>query len=158
MPDLQPGAMGTPLDGTPPDGDPPDGKGRPGGGPGGMSQAPTSYSAVTEYSKDTTASGKTYTSTGKDESAILVSGGNAVRISKRVRHGRQMQRVFSPAALSERICMSALRRYEVRTRHNTQSAPLQELPQADLGHKRNCFSPHEDIVDTDHLGNVPVCK
>ena len=43
-----------------------------------MSQAPTSYSAVTEYSKDTTASGKSYTSTGKDESAILVSGGNAV--------------------------------------------------------------------------------
>ncbi len=70
------GAMGTPPDGNPP-GDPPDGKGGP-GGPGGMSQAPESYSAVTQYSTDVTASGKTYTSTGKDESAILVSGGNAV--------------------------------------------------------------------------------
>ena len=69
---------GTPPDGTPPDGTPPDGKGGPGGGPGGHAQAPTSYSAVTEITKDTTDSGKTYTSTGKDESAILVSGGNAV--------------------------------------------------------------------------------
>lgn len=76
------GVMGAPPDGNPPEGnppgDPPDGQGGGKGGPGGQSQAPTSYKAVTEYSSDTTASGKTYSSTGTDESAILVSGGNAV--------------------------------------------------------------------------------
>ncbi len=76
------GDMGTPPDGTPPDGQGggpggPGGQGGP-GGPGGQSQAPTSYSAVTEYSSDITVSGKTYKSTGKDESAVLVSGGSAV--------------------------------------------------------------------------------
>ena len=64
------GAMGTPPDGN---------SGQNGQhGPGGQAQAPASYSAVIEYSKDTTVSGKSYSSTGKDESAILVSGGNAV--------------------------------------------------------------------------------
>ena len=68
------GAQGS-LDGkqAPPDG----GNGGPGGpgGPGGQNAAPTSYLAVSSYSTDTEEDGKTYTSTGTDESAVLVTEG-----------------------------------------------------------------------------------
>lgn len=58
---------------APPDG----GNGGPGGpgGPGGQSAAPTSYKAVSSYSTDTEEDGNTYTSTGTDESAVLVTEG-----------------------------------------------------------------------------------
>ena len=52
----------------------PDGNGGP-GGPGGGQSAPESYDAVDEITSDTSESGKTYTSTGTDENAILVSDG-----------------------------------------------------------------------------------
>ena len=52
----------------------PGGNGGP-GGPGGGQSAPESYDAVTEITSDTSESGKTYTSTGTDENAILVSDG-----------------------------------------------------------------------------------
>ena len=45
------------------------------GGPGGQSAAPTSYKAVSSYSTDTEEDGNTYTSTGTDESAVLVTEG-----------------------------------------------------------------------------------
>ena len=51
-----------------------------GGGPGGAS-APTSYDAVTDMTKDTTESGKTYSSTDPDENAIHVSNGASVNLS-----------------------------------------------------------------------------
>ena len=70
-PDGAPGSM----DGkqAPPDG----GNGGPEGpgGPGGQSAAPTSYKAVSSYSTDTEEDGNTYTSTGTDESAVLVTEG-----------------------------------------------------------------------------------
>ena len=73
------GAPGS-LDGkqAPPDG----GNGGPGGpgGPGGQSAAPTSYKAVSSYSTDTEEDGKTYTSTGADESAVLVTDGATVTL------------------------------------------------------------------------------
>ncbi len=58
----------------------PGGNGGPGGpggngGPGGGQSAPESYDAVTEITSDTSESGKTYTSTGTDENAILVNDG-----------------------------------------------------------------------------------
>ncbi len=75
-PDGAPGSM----DGkqAPPDG----GNGGPGGpgGPGGQSAAPTSYPAVSSYSTDTEEDGKTYTSTGADESAVLVTDGAKVTL------------------------------------------------------------------------------
>ena len=75
-PDGAPGSM----DGkqAPPDG----GNGGPGGpgGPGGQSAAPTSYPAVSSYSTDTEEDGKTYTSTGADESAVLVNDGAKVTL------------------------------------------------------------------------------
>ena len=46
------------------------------GGPGGGSSKPESYDAVQEYSEDTEVTGETVSSTGSDENAILVSGGN----------------------------------------------------------------------------------
>ena len=52
----------------------PGGNGGP-GGPGGGQSAPESYDAVDEITSDTSESGKTYTSTGTDENAILVSDG-----------------------------------------------------------------------------------
>ena len=67
--------------GNPPDGaqGSPDGKQAPpddgNGGPGGQNAAPTSYTAVSSYSTDTEEDGKTYTSTGTDESAVLVTEG-----------------------------------------------------------------------------------
>ena len=75
-PDGAPGSM----DGkqAPPDG----GNGGPGGpgGPSGQSAAPTSYKAVSSYSTDTEEDGKTYTSTGADESAVLVTDGATVTL------------------------------------------------------------------------------
>ena len=53
----------------------PGGMGGPGGAPGGSSGEPESYTAVYEYSSDTTETGKTYESTGADENAILVTDG-----------------------------------------------------------------------------------
>ena len=62
-----------------------------GGGPGGengsapqgggrQSAAPTSYTAATEYSKDKTTRGKTYSSTGTDENAVHVTDGAKVTL------------------------------------------------------------------------------
>ena len=42
-------------------------------GMGGMSQAPTEYNSVNEYSSDTDVSGETISSTGKDENGVLVA-------------------------------------------------------------------------------------
>ena len=56
----------------------PDGSGGMGGAPGGGSSGVSEYSAVTEYSSDTVTSGQSYSSTGTDENAVLVSGGNVV--------------------------------------------------------------------------------
>ncbi|MBP3856347.1 MAG: hypothetical protein IK990_12140 [Ruminiclostridium sp.] len=68
--------------GTPPE--KPDGEsgqgGGPGGAPGGMGggSAVTEWSAVTEYSSDTSTSGQSYSSTGTDENAVHISGGSVV--------------------------------------------------------------------------------
>lgn len=59
--------------GAPPD--KPDGEAPGGGMPGGGSSGVDSYVAVTEYSEDTTVSDESFTSTGTDENAILISGG-----------------------------------------------------------------------------------
>ncbi len=75
----RPADMPTPPDGqrpgdmpTPPDGQMPGGPG--GMRPGGSFEA-DSYEAVTEYDADATVSGQSFASTGKDESAVWVSGG-----------------------------------------------------------------------------------
>lgn len=60
-------------------GGPGEGQGGPGGGqggPGGQSSTPESYDAVTEYSEDGEYTSIDLESTGTDENAILVSGGN----------------------------------------------------------------------------------
>ena len=76
-------------DSAPPDGDqgildgkqaPPDGGNGGPGDPGGQNAAPTSYTAVSSYSTDTEEDGKTYTSTGADESAVLVTDGANVTL------------------------------------------------------------------------------
>ena len=71
------GTLGNPPDGAP--GNPPEGGlgGTPGqgGGPGGQSSQPEGYTAVSQYSEDTTLTGGDYSSAGTDENAILVSGG-----------------------------------------------------------------------------------
>lgn len=51
------------------------GQGGPGGDGGGQAEQPESYDAVTEYTEDTTVESESYSSTGTDENAILVSGG-----------------------------------------------------------------------------------
>ena len=53
-----------------------------GGAPqgGGQSAAPTSYTSATEYSKDKTTTGKTYSSTGTDENAVHVTDGANVTL------------------------------------------------------------------------------
>ena len=94
QPEENAGKPGTPPekpeggpDGAPPDGRPggappsgaPGEKGGPGGmpgGPGGGASKPESYEAAESFSKDTETSGRTYSSQGKDENAILVEGGN----------------------------------------------------------------------------------
>ena len=66
-----------------PDGDngeAPDGQGGPRGAPGGQSQAPESYTAVNDYTEDTTVDGETISSTGTDENAVHVSEGAKVTI------------------------------------------------------------------------------
>ena len=60
-------------DGSQPGGEQPGGNG--GGQPGGSSGGVDSYTSVNEYSEDTEISGETIESTGTDENAILVSGG-----------------------------------------------------------------------------------
>ena len=62
--------------GMPPEGAPGgnDGPGMP-GGPGGGSSKPESYDAVKSFGSDDSTTGKTYSSTGKDENAILVENG-----------------------------------------------------------------------------------
>lgn len=50
------------------------------GMPGGMSTGVDSYTAVMEYTENVAASGDTYTSTGADENAILVSNGATVTL------------------------------------------------------------------------------
>ena len=49
-------------------------------GGGGQSAAPTSYTSVTEYSKDKTTTGKTYSSTGTDENAVHITDGAKVTL------------------------------------------------------------------------------
>lgn len=63
--------------GTPPD-MPSGGGGNGGGAGGGSSSAPTSYSALNTYGEDTEISGETFSSTGTDENAVLVNGGNVI--------------------------------------------------------------------------------
>ena len=77
---------GESSDGQKPDGEPPekpdgDGQGGPGGAPGGQSQAPDSYTAVNDYTEDTTVDGETISSTGTDENAVHVSEGADVSIN-----------------------------------------------------------------------------
>ncbi len=52
-----------------------------GGQPGQSASGVDSYDSVTNYTEDTSASGETYTSTGTDENAILVSDGATVQLS-----------------------------------------------------------------------------
>ena len=47
---------------------------------GGQSAAPTSYTSATEYSKDKTTTGKTYSSIGTDENAVHVTDGANVTL------------------------------------------------------------------------------
>ena len=54
---------------------------QPGGQPGQSASGVDSYDSVTNYTEDTSASGETYTSTGTDENAILVSDGATVQLS-----------------------------------------------------------------------------
>ena len=74
------GPGGTPPEGgpggMPPEGGPggPGGPGMP-GGPGGGSSKPESYDALKSFDSDDSTVGKTYSSTGKDENAVLVEGG-----------------------------------------------------------------------------------
>ena len=68
-PPAMPGGSGMP-DGAPPDGQ----GGQPGGAP---SSGVDSYDAVKTITSDTTISGETITSTGKDENAVLVTSGVA---------------------------------------------------------------------------------
>lgn len=49
--------------------------GQPGGQPGGSASGVDSYDAVTEYAEDNEVDGESYSSTGTDENAILVSNG-----------------------------------------------------------------------------------
>ncbi len=51
------------------------------GGPGGAASGVDSYTAVNEYTEDTEISGESYSSTGVDENAILVSNGANVTLS-----------------------------------------------------------------------------
>lgn len=60
-----------------PDGEAPDGQ----GGPGGQSEAPESYTAVNDYTEDTSVDGETISSTGTDENAVHVSEGAKATIS-----------------------------------------------------------------------------
>ena len=58
-----------------------DEQGAPGqGGPGGQSQGVDSYTAVNEYTEDTTVSNETIESTGTDENAALISSGASVTL------------------------------------------------------------------------------
>ena len=58
-----------------------DGQGAPGqGGPGGQSQGVDSYTAVNEYTEDTTVSNETLESTGTDENAALISSEASVTL------------------------------------------------------------------------------
>ena len=61
---------------------PPDGQpgGQPGGAPGGQSSGVDSYTAVNDYTSDTTVTGKTLSSTGTDENAVLVDSGASVTL------------------------------------------------------------------------------
>lgn len=54
--------------------------GQPGGQPGGSASGVDSYDAVTEYAEDTEVDGESYSSTGTDENAILVSNGATVTL------------------------------------------------------------------------------
>ena len=72
----QPGGDG--QNGGAPDGN---GRGGPGNGqPGGQSQGVDSYTAVNEYTEDTTVSNETIESTGTDENAALISSGASVTL------------------------------------------------------------------------------
>lgn len=77
-----PPSNGSAPQGAPPSGDPGSGEAPDGGGGGqpggGGGSAVTEWTAVNEYSEDTTESDGTYDSTGTDENAIHVSGGNVV--------------------------------------------------------------------------------
>lgn len=64
---------GEKSDGEPPEGAPGNGQG---GAPGGQAQQPENYAAVKEYTGDTVVDGETISSTGTDENAVHVSGGN----------------------------------------------------------------------------------
>lgn len=61
--------------GNPPSGGAPSGD-APAGGMGGGSGQPESYAAAATYSEDASTDGETYESTGTDENAVLVTGGD----------------------------------------------------------------------------------
>ena len=80
-PGMPPDGMGARPDGmgAPPDGTPPEGFGGMPGGPGGSS-ADIDYVGAVEITSADSQSGQTYTSTSADESALLISTGDAVEI------------------------------------------------------------------------------
>ena len=84
-PGMPPDGMGTPPDGM---GAPPYGMGTPPGGFGGMpggpggSSADIDYAGAVEITSADTRSGQTYASTAADESALLISTGDAVEITE----------------------------------------------------------------------------
>ena len=82
-PGMPPDGMGAPPDGmgAPPDGTPPGGFGGMPGGPGGSS-ADIDYVGAVEITSADSQSGQTYASTAADESALLISTGDAVEITE----------------------------------------------------------------------------
>lgn len=88
--------------GNPPDG----GMGGP-GGPGGQSGKPESYDAVTTVSADTEISGETIESTGKDENALLVTGGTATVMARPM--CRATANIPSPSATMPKPVISPAR-------------------------------------------------
>ena len=72
------GPGGTPPDGEPPEGGP--GGASPGGGPGGGSGSVT-YDGATEITFGTTETGKTYSTSTADQSALLISTSDAVTVN-----------------------------------------------------------------------------
>ena len=84
-PGMPPDSMGAPPDGM---GAPPNGMGTPPGGFGGMpggpgrSSADIDYAGAVEISSADAQSGQTYASTTADESALLISTGDAVEITE----------------------------------------------------------------------------
>ena len=90
--DAKGGPGGTPPAGDPPKGNPPSGNppvappnsgsGGPGGAPGASSSKDIKYTASTKITSKTSQTGKKYTSSTKDKSALLISTKDKVTINK----------------------------------------------------------------------------